>query len=114
MDAQRYAQARHVAISRRGIARGAVDDALAALGLEREVAVTVGGFATALALARSCELVATVPERHSGNLRAGMHSFALPLEVPAITVAMLWHPRMHADAAHAWLRTCLREVCGGD
>ena len=33
----------------------------------------------ALALARASDLVATVPERHTGDLRAGMHSFALPL-----------------------------------
>jgi hypothetical protein len=34
--------------------------------------VIVGGFAAALALARASDLIASVPERHTGNLRAGM------------------------------------------
>jgi DNA-binding transcriptional LysR family regulator len=52
-----------------------------------------------------------VPERHTANLRWGMHSFALPLSLPEFTVAMLWHPRLEADPVHCWLRGCLREVC---
>ncbi len=43
-----------------------------------------------------------------------MHRFLLPFPVPEITVSLLWHPRMHADPAHLWLRGCVREVCGGD
>jgi DNA-binding transcriptional LysR family regulator len=108
---ERYAAGRHVAVSRRGLEKGPIDDALLALGFDRAVATIVGGFATAVALARASDLIATVPERHTGNLRAGMHSFALPLATPEFTVSMLWHPRLHADPAHAWLRACLRDVC---
>jgi DNA-binding transcriptional LysR family regulator len=112
MTVARYAAAAHVAVSRRALVHGPVDEALEPLGLQRQIATVVGGFATALALARASELVATVPERHTGSLRAGMHSFPLPVETPGLTVAMLWHPRLHADPAHQWLRRCLREVCG--
>lgn len=112
MTAARYAAGRHVATSRRGLDKGPIDDALASLGLAREVAVVVGGFSTALALARASDLVASVPERHTGNLRAGMHSFALPVAAPEFTVSLLWHPRLHSDPAHQWLRGCVREVCG--
>ena len=108
----RFAGGRHVLVSRRGADKGPVDDALKALGLEREIATIVGSFAAALALARSSDLIATVPERHTGNLRAGMRSFRLPVETPPITVSMLWHPRMDADPAHRWLRSRLRDVCG--
>lgn len=104
ITAERYAAAAHVLVARRGHDRGVMDEALAALGLERGIAAFVGGFSAALALARSSDLVATVPERHTGNLRAGMFSFPLPLAAPPITVSMLWHPRMDADAAHRWLR----------
>jgi len=109
----RYAAARHVHVSRRGSDKGPVDEALAPLGLQREIATTVGGFSAALALARASDLVATVPERHTGDLRAGMRSFALPLPVPPITVSLLWHPRMDGDPAHRWLRGCVRDVCAG-
>jgi len=82
------------------------------LGLEREVITIVAGFAAALALARASDLIATVPERHTGNLRAGMHTFALPVASPALAISLLWHPRMDADLAHRWLRSCVRDVCG--
>jgi hypothetical protein len=45
---------------------------------------TVRRFAT-LALARITDLIASVPERHTGNLRT--------------------------DPAHRWLRACVRDSC---
>jgi DNA-binding transcriptional LysR family regulator len=107
----RYAAGRHIFISRDGADKGLIDEALQRLGLAREIVTTVGGFATALALARGTDLIASVPERHTGRLREGMHSFPLPVAMPRITVSMLWHPRLDADPAHRWLRGCVREVC---
>jgi len=107
----RYAAGRHVGVSRRGADGGPIDDSLRAVGLEREIATIVGGFSAALALARASDLIATVPERHTGNLRAGMHTFPLPFAAPGITVSLLWHPRQSADPAHRWLRGCIREIC---
>jgi DNA-binding transcriptional LysR family regulator len=109
---ERYAAGRHVVDWRHALEPGAVDEGLKALGLERQVATVVGGFSSALALARASDLIATVPERHTGNLRAGMHSFTLPVPTPEITISLLWHPRLDGDAAHRWLRGCVREVCG--
>ena len=107
----RYAAEAHVLVSSRGRARGAIDEALHVLGLERKVVTSVGGFATALALVRASDLVASVPERHTGNLRAGLFCFPLPVIAPQITVSLIWHPRLDADPAHRWLRSCVREVC---
>nr|WP_316641523.1 LysR family transcriptional regulator [uncultured Roseateles sp.] len=106
-----YAAARHILVSRQGLDRGPIDQALATLGLAREVATTVGSFAAALALARATDLVASVPERHTGDLRTGLHSFELPLPLAPFTVSLLWHPRLEGDPAHRWLRGCVREVC---
>jgi len=107
----RYAAGRHICVSRRGLDRGPIDEALAPLGLEREIATIVGGFSVALALARASDLIASVPERHTGILRAGMHSFPLPVAIPEVTVSLLWHPRLDADPAHRWLRGLVRDVC---
>jgi DNA-binding transcriptional LysR family regulator len=111
VTASRYAGGRHVLTSRRGLDRGPIDDALKRLGFERNIATIVGGFSSALALARGSDLIASVPERHTENLRAGMHSFPLPVSTPDVTISMLWHPRLEADPAHRWLRTCVREIC---
>ncbi|MBV4458969.1 LysR family transcriptional regulator [Pseudomonas sp. COR58] len=111
VSAKRFATGAHVHVSRHGRETGLVDDALHAQGLAREIVTLVGGFSAALALVRDSELVATVPERHTGSLRADLHSFSLPVTLPPLTVSMLWHPRMDADPAHRWLRDCVRQVC---
>jgi DNA-binding transcriptional LysR family regulator len=107
----RYASGKHILVSRQDVAGGLVDGALKRLGLEREIVAIVGGFSAALALARGSDLIATVPERHTGNLRTGMYGFSLPLPTPEITVSMLWHPRMDGEPAHRWLRECALDVC---
>ncbi|SMH36374.1 LysR family transcriptional regulator [Azospirillum agricola] len=109
----RYAAGRHIAVSRRGLDRGGIDDALKPFGLERQIATIVGGFSTALALARASDLIASVPERHTAALRADLFGFPLPVATPELTVSLLWHPRLDADPAHRWLRGCVREVCAG-
>lgn len=111
ISAERYAAGKHVLVARRDQDTGPMDDALAALGLQRTIASIVGGFTAALALAAGSDLIATVPERHTGNLRAGMFSFALPLGMPDLTVSLMWHPRMDADPAHRWLRGCVVDAC---
>jgi DNA-binding transcriptional LysR family regulator len=108
----RYAAGRHVFVSRRGLDHGPIDEALKPLGLRRDVAVIVGGFSAALALARASDLIASVPERHTESLRAGLRSFALPFPAPEVTVSLLWHPRQEGDPAHRWMRRCVREACG--
>jgi DNA-binding transcriptional LysR family regulator len=107
----RYAAGLHISVSRRGLDKGVIDEALQGLALERRIVTVVSGFSTALSLARTSDLIATVPERHTTNLRSGMHSFVLPLSLPECTVAMIWHPRLNADPVHRWLRGCLRDVC---
>jgi DNA-binding transcriptional LysR family regulator len=111
VTASRYAAGRHILVSRRGLDRGPIDEALKTLGLEREIVTIVGGFSTALALARTSDLIASVPERGTASLRAGMHSFPLPVATPQVTVSLLWHPRLDADPAHRWLRGCIRDAC---
>ncbi len=107
----RYASGKHISVSRRGRDIGPIDEALKPLGLERAITTIVASFSTALALARSSDLVASVPERQTGNLRAGMHHFPLPVSTPEITIALLWHPRLDADGAHRWLRGLVLETC---
>ena len=107
----RYAAGKHVVVSRRGLDKGPIDEALELLGLTREIVTIVGGFSAALALARGSDLIASVPERHTGNLRDDMQSFPLPFATPEVTVSLLWHPRLDADPAHRWLRGHIRDIC---
>lgn len=107
----RYVEGQHVDVAHHVEPSGPIDSALEARHLTRHIAIIVGGFSSALTLARSSDLIATVPERHTDILRKGMISFPLPFDSPDIKVAMFWHPRMDADPAHRWLRGCVRAVC---
>lgn len=109
---EQYAAGSHIFVSREGSVQGPLDDALLTLGLQRKVVTIVAGFSTALGLARGSDLIASVPERHTASLRAGMYSFALPFQTADFTVSLLWHPRFSADPAHRWLRSLVVGVCG--
>lgn len=113
---RRYAACEHVAASRRGVAVGPVDRALADLGLSRTVIAVVPGFAAAVAIAAASDLVALLPASYmNARLSVGestglVESFDLPLEVDGITVSQIWHPRLDADAGHRWLRGHVRDA----
>lgn len=108
----RYAAGRHISVSRSGHENDGIDEALEPFNVKREVAAAiVGGFSTVLAVVRASDLIATVPERHTGKLRSGMFSFRLPISVPEFNVSLLWHPRLDADPAHRWLRGVVLESC---
>lgn len=110
---ERYAACGHVVASRRGRAHGPVDEALAALGLARRVAVTVPSFPAAMAVAASSELVGLVTRSFVLAGRGGwpVRDFALPVPTAPITVSQMWHPRVDADPAHRWLRETVLSVC---
>lgn len=107
-SADEYLEARHVATDR-GPGEGERLDAwLTALGLHRNIEVLVSGFASALALVASADLVATVPDRHTRSLRGSLVAVSLPWNPGPVPLSLLWHPRSEADPAHRWLRTTLK------
>lgn len=113
---EQYIAGMHVEIAqhvtRHGLNRlGPIDDSLQQAGAQRNVVAIVGGFSTALALARSTQMIATVPEHHTANLRIDMHTFDLPFEISTINVSLMWHPKTDSDQAHRWIRGCLRDTC---
>ncbi|PKW12779.1 LysR family transcriptional regulator [Saccharopolyspora spinosa] len=105
---QRFGAAEHISVSRRGQARGPMDERLAALGIQRRVSVVLPSHTAALLLARETDLVCLTTE--SAARRLGMHTFEVPLDLPAPEVGMAWHPRNDADAAHQWLRARIRDA----
>ena len=110
---ERYAACDHVVTSRRGRVTGPVDDALAAAGLKRNVAVIVPSFGTALSTAAATDMVALIPASYFEHLRASntLRSFELPVPTEHITISQMWHPRLDRDPAHRWLRGVVLEVC---
>ena len=99
-------------IAPRGTAGGFVDDALAALGRQRRVAVAVPHFLIAPLVLAGTDLIATVPRRIATAF-APMIPLALrppPIELTGFTTHLLWHERAAADPAQRWLRDQLVAV----
>jgi len=116
ITAARYAAFGHVVASRRGRANGPVDEALAALGLQRTIVAVVPSFPAALAVARASDLVALVPASFLLNQpghppASAIHAFELPVTTENITVSQMWHPRLEVDPVHRWLRQLVLAVC---
>jgi DNA-binding transcriptional LysR family regulator len=117
MTVERFAAAMHISASRRGRAEGPIDQALAALGLSRQVRFVVPGFYVALLVAASSEMVAAVPlsiARTAKRRGLAIAHFALPVETPEVVIAQAWHPRFDKDAGHRWLRQAVRRALSGD
>lgn len=77
----------------------------------REIATIVDNSAVGLTPFRETDLIATVLARQACAHREGMQSLALPFDMPKVAVALIWHPRQAADAAHRWLCAALRDTC---
>jgi DNA-binding transcriptional LysR family regulator len=81
--------------------------------------MVVPAYANAMQIVRRSDLLGlvpysalgdTAPRGHAGN--KGLQYFELPVPTPRIKISAIWHPRLHADPAHRWLRDTILEVCG--
>ena len=89
---------------------GPTDRALAKLGRTRPVVLSVPGFLILPDILQTDDLIAVVPERVLRGRMSGLRTFMPPLEIPGFSVVALWHPRLHKDPAHQWLRELLASV----
>lgn len=102
----------HVSASRRGRARGPLDDALTAAGLRRHVAAVVPTSALAALLVASSHYVGLAPQRlaEQHGRALGLRWFPVPAPLPEVEVRLSWHARLDADPAQRWLRETVREA----
>ncbi len=107
-----YCAARHLLVSFSGKPYGFVDEALASIGRQRRIVMTVNQFSTAGQVVVNSDLLTVLP-RHfvpTTGLGDALVLRDLPLDVPPVHVEALWHRRMQHDSAHQWLRAQLLHV----
>ncbi|MCJ2127963.1 LysR family transcriptional regulator [Methylobacterium sp. E-045] len=104
-----YLRFPHVLTSLKETAHGVVDDALALLGLRRDLAVTTPRFLAVPFLVRSAPVLTTMQERlatlFAGTL--GLTVSPAPVALDEVAISMLWHASYDDDPAHRWLRQTL-------
>lgn len=112
MTAESYVAWPHVVMSPTGRAIRSIDPHLAALGLKRRVAATVGTYLALVPVLRSTEMIATLPGTTAANL-AGLASDLVRIELPfvqLVEVSMVWHVKTEADPAERWFRDLIAET----
>ena len=112
MTLDRYCAARHLLVSFSGRPYGFVDEALASIGRQRRIVLTVNQFFTAGQVVVNSDLLTVLP-RHfvpTTGMSDQLVLRDLPLDVPPVHVEALWHRRLQHDSAHQWLRAQLLHV----
>ncbi len=107
-----YCAANHLLVSFSGRAHGLVDEALAQVGRERRILLTVNQFFTAGRVVANSDLITVLP-RHliaSTGMTDALVSKDLPFSLPAVHLDMLWHERDARSPAHKWLRKHLENM----
>ena len=102
----------HLLVTERGDGVGAVDDALAKLGLGRRVQLTVPHVLVVPSVLPGTDMIASVGAR-AARLFAGaapLEVHELPLNLPTWRLSMLWSRQRTGDVGLDWLRTTLTEI----
>jgi DNA-binding transcriptional LysR family regulator len=109
---ERYCSARHLLVSFSGRPYGYVDEALASIGRQRRIVLTVNQFFTAGRMVVNSDLLTVLPLHFvpTTGMASELVVRDLPLEVPPVHVQALWHERLQDHPAHQWLRQQLLEV----
>lgn len=112
MPIERFIHSKHIIVSPRAEGfRGSTDEALAAMGLTRQVAFAVSSFMFLIEAVAQCDLLAVAPERLASRYSDRIDMFAPPVAVPGFSIAMVWHDRTHNHPARIWLREQLEAFC---
>ena len=102
----------HILFSPEGKLKAMGDAALARVGRERRVVMTMPVFfGVARAVAES-DHVALMPEQMAGKLKdsLGLDLYLPPMKIPKPVLGMIWHKRATNAPAHRWLRQQISEL----
>ncbi|MBE1287806.1 MAG: LysR family transcriptional regulator [Alteromonadaceae bacterium] len=119
-----YLKSKHIWVSKTGFGIGVgidpnevqklgwVDAELTKLGKKRNIRVFTRHYHAALQLAKTQNLIATLPSR-AARIYADdpeLEITAPPFDIPPIALKMAWSALLHHDAGHMWLRRLIADV----
>ncbi len=112
LDLAGYAAAPHLLVTERGDDFGAVDEALAGVGLTRRIALTVPSVLAVRRLLLGSDLIATIGERVAGGFsQEPLLALApAPLAIPPWKLSMLSRRAPQRDAGLAWLASLILQA----
>ena len=123
-DLAAYLRGQHIWVSKTGFGVGVgidptevqklgwVDAELTKIGKQREIRVFTRHYHAALQLAKTQNLIATLPTKAAKIFKDDPKVVVLepPFDIPPIALKMAWSALLHHDAGHIWLRRLITEV----
>lgn len=102
----------HVLFSPEGNLKAMGDAALARVGRERRVVMTMPVFSGICNAVAGSELVALLPAQLAEVMvsRGKLSTYVPPMSIDPAQICMVWHKRRTNSAAHRWLRETVHEV----
>jgi len=102
----RYCELPHLMVAPQGTPGSLVDDALAAIGRSRRVALAVPHFLIVPYVIAATDMVATLASRIAALFATTLELVVVPppVAIPKFAIAVAWHERNHRDPAQRWLR----------
>lgn len=109
---ERYQQAHHVVAIAQGTGHYAIDQHIAAQGIQRDIRLTVPHYVALSHILHETDLIATVPERYANECATlfQLNIVPCPVPLPQTDICMFWHARLHQDPANQWLRRQVAEI----
>src|SRR5476649_2818013 len=108
-DLASYCALQHVIVSNSGGFHGFIEEHLAALGMQRQVVLSVSSYNLVPLMLASTDYVCALPLCLLNRFSDTLDIFPLPLAKLGFTLSMAWHPRNDNDAGHRWLRERLMD-----
>lgn len=102
----------HVVFSPEGKLKAMGDAALARVGRERRVVMTMPVFGGVVNAVAGSDLVALLPEQlaHKVAPRLGLAIYTPPMPINPVQICMIWHRRNTNHPTHRWLRDLVLEL----
>jgi DNA-binding transcriptional LysR family regulator len=116
LSLETYLALRHVVIAPRGRPGSVVDDVLTEHGHARRAVRWLPYALSAIEFVAESDCIATLSERLARRFSAryALQVLAPPLALPPCAGSQVWHPRVDADPAHAWLRRLVANIAAGN
>jgi DNA-binding transcriptional LysR family regulator len=111
LDRARWLAFAHVVVSPGNTVENPVANAIGRAGADRKVGLSVSSFLAGLHVVAGSDLVMNAPRPLVNDVAAtlGLVVRELPLRVPEVPFALLFHERYRADPAHAFVRELVHD-----
>lgn len=102
----------HVLFSPEGNLAAMGDAALAAVGRQRRVVMTMPVFSGVYRAVSESDLIALIPEQLARKIapKVGLTIYKPPMPITPALIEMIWHRRSTMNPAHSWLRDRIADV----